>query len=88
MFFLLFKSFFQNPNFGGSYLEIGKKITQGFVSPCHTCEIVILGRGFLVVQGLKFGFETVNTSGKAGAQIPHPPWEMIHLPGGDNTVSI
>jgi hypothetical protein len=20
----------------------------------------------------------VNTSGKAGAQIPHPPWEMIH----------
>jgi hypothetical protein len=25
----------------------------------------------------------VNTSGKAGAQIP-PPWEMIHLPGGDN----
>jgi hypothetical protein len=27
----------------------------------------------------------VNTSGKAGAQIPHPPpWEMIHLPGGDN----
>jgi hypothetical protein len=28
----------------------------------------------------------VNTSGKAGAQIPHPPWEMIHLPGGDNAV--
>jgi hypothetical protein len=28
----------------------------------------------------------VNTSGKAGAQIPHPPWEMIHIPGGDNTV--
>jgi hypothetical protein len=29
---------------------------------------------------------TVNTSGKAGAQILHPPWEMIHLPGGDNAV--
>jgi hypothetical protein len=29
---------------------------------------------------------TVNTSGKAGAQIPHPPWEMIHPPGGDNAV--
>jgi hypothetical protein len=28
----------------------------------------------------------VNTSGKDGAQILHPPWEMIHLPGGDNTV--
>jgi hypothetical protein len=28
----------------------------------------------------------VNTSGKAGAQIPHLPWEMIHLPGGDNAV--
>jgi hypothetical protein len=29
----------------------------------------------------------VNTSGKAGAQIPHPPpWEMIHPPGGDNAV--
>jgi hypothetical protein len=22
----------------------------------------------------------VNTSGKAGAHILHPPWEMIHLP--------
>jgi hypothetical protein len=28
----------------------------------------------------------VNTSGKAGAQIPHPPWEMMHPPGGDNAV--
>jgi hypothetical protein len=28
----------------------------------------------------------VNTSGKAGAQKPHPPWEMIYLPGGDNAV--
>jgi hypothetical protein len=28
----------------------------------------------------------VNTSGKAGAQITHPPFEMIHLPGGDNAV--
>jgi hypothetical protein len=28
----------------------------------------------------------VNTSGKAGAQIPQPPWEMIHHPGGDNAV--
>jgi hypothetical protein len=28
----------------------------------------------------------VNTSGKAGAQIPHLPREMIHLPGGDNAV--
>jgi hypothetical protein len=28
----------------------------------------------------------VNTSGKAGAQILHPPWEMTHLPGGDNAV--
>jgi hypothetical protein len=27
----------------------------------------------------------VNTSGKAGAQIP-PPWEMIHPPGGNNAV--
>jgi hypothetical protein len=28
----------------------------------------------------------VYTSGKSGAQIPHPPWEMIHPPGGDNPV--
>jgi hypothetical protein len=29
----------------------------------------------------------VNTSGKAGAQKnPSSPWEMIHLPGGDNAV--
>jgi hypothetical protein len=28
----------------------------------------------------------VNTSGKAGAQIPQPPWEMIHLPGRDNAL--
>jgi hypothetical protein len=21
-----------------------------------------------------------NTSGKAGAQILHPPWELVHLP--------
>jgi hypothetical protein len=28
----------------------------------------------------------VNTSGKAGAEIPHPPWEMIHLPRGDNAL--
>jgi hypothetical protein len=28
----------------------------------------------------------VNTSGKAGAQILHPPWGMINLPGGDNAV--
>jgi hypothetical protein len=28
----------------------------------------------------------VNTSGKASAKIPHPPWEMIHLPWGDNAV--
>jgi hypothetical protein len=28
----------------------------------------------------------VNTSGKASAQIPPPPWEMIHPPGGDNAV--
>jgi hypothetical protein len=26
----------------------------------------------------------VNTAGKAGAQILHTPWEMIHLPGGNN----
>jgi hypothetical protein len=31
--------------------------------------------------------EDVNTSGKAGAQIPHLPLgEMIHPPGGDNPV--
>jgi hypothetical protein len=30
----------------------------------------------------------VNTSGKAGAQIPHPPLGNIHLPGGDNAVGI
>jgi hypothetical protein len=31
-----------------------------------------------------------NTSGKADAQIPHPPppWDMIHPPGGDNPVCI
>jgi hypothetical protein len=34
--FYCFKGFFENPNFGGSYLKIGKKLTQGFVSPCHT----------------------------------------------------
>jgi hypothetical protein len=28
----------------------------------------------------------VNTSGKAGAQISPPPWEMMHLPVGDNPV--
>jgi hypothetical protein len=29
----------------------------------------------------------VNTSGKASAQIPHPPpWDLIHLPRGDNAV--
>jgi hypothetical protein len=28
----------------------------------------------------------VNTSGKAGAQIPQPPWEMIHPPGEYNKV--
>jgi hypothetical protein len=28
----------------------------------------------------------VNTSVKAGALIPHPPLEMIHLPGGDTAV--
>jgi hypothetical protein len=30
----------------------------------------------------------VNTSGQAGAQIPHnpPPWEMMHLPVGDNAL--
>jgi hypothetical protein len=27
-----------------------------------------------------------NTSGGVGTQIIHPPWEMIHLPGGDNAV--
>jgi hypothetical protein len=31
----------------------------------------------------------VNTSGKAGAQIPNPPpWEMIHPPGGDTAVCV
>jgi hypothetical protein len=30
----------------------------------------------------------VNASGKAGAQIPIPPREMIHLPGGDNAAGI
>jgi hypothetical protein len=28
----------------------------------------------------------VNTSGQAGAQIPHPPWEMINLSLGDNAL--
>jgi hypothetical protein len=28
----------------------------------------------------------VKTSGKAAAQIPNLPLEMIHLPGGDNAV--
>jgi hypothetical protein len=28
----------------------------------------------------------VNTSGKAGAQIPHLPWEMMHLAVGDNAL--
>jgi hypothetical protein len=27
--FNCFKVFFENPNFGGSYLEIGKKLMQG-----------------------------------------------------------
>jgi hypothetical protein len=29
-----------------------------------------------------------NTSGKAGAQITPPPWEMVHPPWGDNPVLI
>jgi hypothetical protein len=29
-----------------------------------------------------------NTSGKAGAQMPISPWEMIHLPGGDNAACV
>jgi hypothetical protein len=28
--FYCFKVFFENPNFGGSYLEIGKKANAGF----------------------------------------------------------
>jgi hypothetical protein len=32
---------FENPNFGASYLEIEKKLAQGFVSPCHTCNIIL-----------------------------------------------
>jgi hypothetical protein len=28
----------------------------------------------------------VNTSGNTGAQITHPPWEMIHLPVGENAL--
>jgi hypothetical protein len=28
----------------------------------------------------------VNTSGQAGAQIPHTPWETINLPLGDNAL--
>jgi hypothetical protein len=35
---------------------------------------------------LRCAVANVNTSGKASAQIPHPPWEMIHPPGGDNAV--
>jgi hypothetical protein len=37
-------------------------------------------------QPVRISTVLVNTSGKAGAQIPHPPWEMIHPPGGDNAV--
>jgi hypothetical protein len=30
--------------------------------------------------------KNVSISGRAGAQIPHLPWEMIHPPRGDNAV--
>jgi hypothetical protein len=38
-------------------------------------------------RAMSHAVNAVNTSGKAGAQIPQPPpWEMIHPPGGDNAV--
>jgi hypothetical protein len=46
--------------------------TQTLISMCHPLLLL----------------KSVNTSGKAGAQIPHLPLGDDHHPGGDNPVRI
>jgi hypothetical protein len=44
--FYCFKVFFENPNFGGSYLEIGKKANAGF---CFSLSCIIYSNGQYVL---------------------------------------